>query len=103
MSPEVGGRRGERTKMATTTPPRHHAAMRRPRATDSRITPTLRLGRRARARQTDHRIEEKVMARKKDKKTQKDKKTRKTQSALDAPAAAETAVAPSASPRPKKS
>jgi hypothetical protein len=39
------------------------------------------------------------MARKKDKKAQKDKKV---QSAQGAPAAAETAVAPSASPRPKK-
>jgi len=50
--------------------------------------------------QTDRRIEENVMARKKDKKAQKDKKT---QSAKGAPAAAETAVAPPASPRPKKS
>ena len=47
----------------------------------------------------DRRIEEKVMARKKDKQTQKDKKP---QSAQGAPAEAETAVAPSASPRPKK-
>jgi hypothetical protein len=53
-------------------------------------------------------IEEMVMARKKDKKTQKDKKSQKdnktqtTQSAQRAPGAAETAVAPSASPRPKK-
>ncbi len=49
------------------------------------------------------------MARKKDKKAQKDKKTQKdtktpkNQSAQGAPTAAETAVAPSASPRPKKS
>jgi hypothetical protein len=46
------------------------------------------------------------MARKKDKKAQKDKraqKDKKTQSAQGGPAAAETAVAPSASPRPKKS
>lgn len=48
-------------------------------------------------------LEEKVMARKKDKKAQKDKKARKTQSAQGAPAAAETTVAPSNSPRPKKS
>ena len=43
------------------------------------------------------------MARKKDKKAQKDKKAPKKQSAQGAPAAAETAVAPFASPRPKKS
>ncbi len=42
------------------------------------------------------------MARKKDRKAQKDKKTPKKQSALGAQAAAETAVVPSASPRPKK-
>jgi hypothetical protein len=48
------------------------------------------------------------MARKKDKKAQKDKKsqkdktTPKKQSAQGAPTAAETAVVPSASPRPKK-
>jgi hypothetical protein len=48
------------------------------------------------------------MARKKDKKAQKDKKsqkdktTPKKQSAQGAPAAAEPAVAPSASSRPKK-
>ena len=49
------------------------------------------------------------MARKKDKKSQKDKKAEKdkksakTQSVQRAPAAAATAVVPSASPRPKKS
>jgi hypothetical protein len=59
--------------------------------------------------QTDRRNEEKVMARKKDKKaqkdkkTQRDKKTQKTQSAQAAPTTAATAVAPSAGPRPKKS
>jgi hypothetical protein len=48
--------------------------------------------------------EERVMGKKKDKKTRKkDKKTRKAKSAQDAPRAAETAVAPSASPRRKKS
>jgi len=83
-----------------TTPPRGNAP---PRDADSRITPTLRFGRRARAGQTDRRIEERVIARKKDKKAQKDKKSQKAQSAQGAPAAAETAVAPSASPRPKKS
>jgi len=57
------------------------------------------LGRRAQACQTDRRIEDNVMARKKDKKAQKDKKK---PSAQGAPAAAETAVAPSASPRAKK-
>jgi len=45
--------------------------------------------------------EERVMGKKKDKK--KDKKTTKAKSAPDAPRAAETAVAPSASPRRKKS
>ena len=51
------------------------------------------------------RIEDNVMARKKGKKTKKDKKNKdkKAQSAQGAPAAVETAVAPSASPRPKKS
>jgi len=48
--------------------------------------------------------EERVMGKKKDKKTaKKDKKTTKAKSAQDAPRAAETAVAPSASPRRKKS
>jgi hypothetical protein len=52
--------------------------------------------------------EERVMGKKKDtkkdKKTaKKDKKARKAKSAQDAPRAAETAVAPSASPRRKKS
>jgi len=44
------------------------------------------------------------MGKKKDKKTaKKDKKTTKDKSAPDAPRAAETAVAPSARPRRKKS
>jgi len=96
---KAGGRRGERTRRAAAAPPRSNAA---PRATDSRMTPTLRLGRRARACQTDRRIEEKVMARKKDKKSQ-DKKAQKKQSAQGAPTSAAATVAPSASPRPKKS
>jgi hypothetical protein len=66
------------------------------------MTPTLGLARRGRICRTDRRIEEKAMARKKDKKAQKDKKSQKAQSAQGAPAAAETTVAPSASPRPKK-
>ena len=59
--------------------------------------------------ETDRSIEEKVMARKKDKKAQKDKKALKDkttatkQSAQGAPTTAATTVAPSASPRPKKS
>jgi K+-transporting ATPase c subunit len=53
--------------------------------------------------ETDRSIEEKVMARKKDKNAQKDKKAQKTQSAQGAPTTAATSVAPSASPRPKKS
>ena len=59
--------------------------------------------------ETDRRIEEKVMARKKDKKSQKDKKAQKDkttpekQSAQGAPTTAATTVAPSARPRPKKS
>jgi hypothetical protein len=59
--------------------------------------------------------EERVMGKKKDEKkdkktakkdkkiTKKDKKITKAKSAQDAPSAAETAVAPSASPRRKKS
>lgn len=44
------------------------------------------------------------MGKKKDKKTaKKDKKTAQAKSTQDAPSAAETAVAPSASPRRKKS
>ena len=86
--------------------PVEQGALPAPGATESRNTPTLRLGRVALACQADRRIEGNVMARKKDKKTQKDKKAakdKKTQSAQGAPAAAETAVAPSASRRPKKS
>ena len=49
-----------------------------PGATES--TPTLRLGRRVLACQTDRRIEENVMARKKDKKAQKDKKAKSAKS-----------------------
>jgi hypothetical protein len=65
--------------------------------------PTLRLESASSSVQTDRRIEENFMARKKDKKTQKDKKAKEAQAAQGAPAAAETAVAPFASPRPKKS
>ena len=79
--------------------PVEQGLFRGPGATATRNTPTLRLGRVALACQADRRIEGNVMARKKDKKAQKDKKT---QSAQGAPAAAETAVAPSASRRPKK-
>jgi hypothetical protein len=91
----VAWRKDQGVRRNAATPTRGNAA---PRAIESK--PTLRLGRRALAGQTDRRIEENVMARKKDKKAQKDKKGK---SAKGAPAAAETAVAPSASPRPKKS
>ena len=47
--------------------------------------------------------EERVMGKKKDEKDKKTTKTTKAKSAQDAPRAAETAVAPSASPRRKKS
>ena len=53
-----------------------------PGATES--TSTLSLGRRALACQTDRRIEENVMARKKDKKAQKDKKGQKDKKAQSA-------------------
>ena len=84
------------------SPRQHHGATRR------HVQPTVgsplhsgSVGQLERAK-TDRRIEEKVMARKKDKKAQKDKKSQKAQSAQGAPAAAPTTVAPSASPRAKK-
>jgi hypothetical protein len=91
------------------TPRRHHGATRcHVQATaGSRVHSGL-VGELERC-QTDRRIEEKVMARKKDKKAQKGKKgkkgkkAKKTQLAQSTPTAAPEAVAPPASPRPKKS
>src|SRR5450759_491246 len=102
----VGLARGRGRSAATL--PRHHGATRRP-LKPSRSTPTLRAGRAAPVgAEPNDESEERVMGKKKDekkdKKTEKkDKKARKAKSAQDAPRAAETAVAPSASPRRKKS
>ena len=91
------------TRRTAATPRRHHGATRcHVQATaGSRVHSGL-VGELERC-QTDRRIEEKVMARKKDKKAQKGKKAKKTQLAQSTPTAAPEAVAPPASPRPKKS
>ena len=94
------------TRRTAATPRRHHGATRcHVQATaGSRVHSGL-VGELERC-QTDRRIEEKVMARKKDKKAQKGKKgkkAKKTQLAQGTPTAAPEAVAPPASPRPKKS
>jgi hypothetical protein len=103
MSPEVDDRRGERPRKSAATPQRHHRATSRRRhrahAYTQARSPSSGVARPSAG------IRENVMARKKDKKAQKDKKDKKaqkTQAAKGAPAAAETAVAPFASPRPKK-
>lgn len=73
-----------------------------PRATGGRKAPTLNLGWIAPVCWAHRSIEEKAMARKKDKKAQKDKKAKRAQAAQGAQVTAETAVPPSGAPRPKK-